>query len=62
MTAASQHRICVLPPAIGARVDDLRKGRSVVIERGHTLFLGWSDKLLPCIRACCVLCHYCGTP
>eukprot|EP00250_Pteridium_aquilinum_P011030 c19793_g1_i1 orf=1410-3884(-) len=31
--------------AISEKVDSLRKGKSEVIERGHTLILGWSDKL-----------------
>ena len=40
----------VVSDAIGAKMDDLRKGRSDVLEEGHTLILGWSDKLLPIIR------------
>ena len=36
--------------AIGERVDELKRGRSRVIEEGHTLVLGWSDKLLPLLR------------
>lgn len=35
---------------ITSRVDELRRGRSRVIERGHTLVLGWSDKLLPLLH------------
>ncbi|MCO5549909.1 hypothetical protein L7F22_003384 [Adiantum nelumboides] len=31
--------------AISEKVDSLRKGKSEVIETGHTLILGWSDKL-----------------
>ncbi|KAL0903741.1 hypothetical protein M5K25_028139 [Dendrobium thyrsiflorum] len=31
--------------AISAKFDSLRKGRSEVIEKNHTLILGWSDKL-----------------
>jgi hypothetical protein len=31
--------------AIDRRIESLRKGRSIVIERGHTLILGWSSKL-----------------
>ncbi|CAM6111188.1 unnamed protein product [Calypogeia fissa] len=31
--------------AISEKVDSLRKGKSEVIERNHTLVLGWSDKL-----------------
>lgn len=32
--------------AISEKVDSLRKGKSEVIERNHTLVLGWSDKLV----------------
>ena len=35
---------------IGERVDELKRGRSRVIETGHTLILGWSDKLFPLIQ------------
>ncbi|KAG0501032.1 hypothetical protein HPP92_001104 [Vanilla planifolia] len=31
--------------AISEKFDSLRKGRSEVIEKNHTLILGWSDKL-----------------
>ncbi|KAH7298873.1 hypothetical protein KP509_25G062400 [Ceratopteris richardii] len=31
--------------AISEKVDSLKKGKSEVIESGHTLILGWSDKL-----------------
>jgi Trk K+ transport system NAD-binding subunit len=34
---------------IGERVDELKRGRSRVTETGHTLILGWSDKLFPLI-------------
>jgi len=32
--------------AISEKFDSLRKGRSEVVERNHTLILGWSDKLV----------------
>lgn len=32
--------------AISEKFDSLRKGRSEVIEKDHTLILGWSDKLV----------------
>lgn len=32
--------------AISEKFDSLRKGRSEVIEKHHTLILGWSDKLV----------------
>jgi voltage-gated potassium channel Kch len=35
--------IGVLATGLDAKLQDLRKGRSFVIERDHTLILGWSD-------------------
>lgn len=35
--------------SISEKVDSLRKGKSDVIERNHTLVLGWNDKL---VRLC----------
>jgi hypothetical protein len=32
--------------AISEKLDSLRKGRSEVVEKNHTLILGWSDKLV----------------
>jgi len=39
--------IGVLTSGIEARMDSLRKGRSRVIESGHTVVLGWSEKIFP---------------
>eukprot|EP01094_Clydonella_sp_ATCC50884_P023927 TRINITY_DN5872_c0_g1_i1.p1 TRINITY_DN5872_c0_g1~~TRINITY_DN5872_c0_g1_i1.p1 ORF type:complete len:673 (-),score=221.59 TRINITY_DN5872_c0_g1_i1:313-2331(-) len=36
--------------ALGEKMDDLKKGKSKVLEEGHTLILGWNDKLLPLIK------------
>ena len=36
--------------AIGKKMDDLKKGRSKVLEKNHTLILGWNDRVLPLIR------------
>ena len=33
--------------SIQSRLDDLKQGRNRVIEQGHTLVLGWSDKFVP---------------
>ena len=41
--------IGVLSAGIEAKVDDLRKGKSLVIENGHTLILGWSPKIFTII-------------
>lgn len=30
--------------------DSLKKGKADVIERGHTLILGWNDRVLPIIK------------
>jgi len=35
---------------LAAKMDGLRKGKSRVLERNHTLLLGWNDKILPLIR------------
>ena len=37
--------IGVLSNSIDNRLQDLRKGRSAVVESGHTLILGWSDSV-----------------
>jgi ion channel POLLUX/CASTOR len=37
--------IGILTNAIDNRIQNLRKGRSFVIEHGHTLILGWSSKI-----------------
>jgi voltage-gated potassium channel Kch len=41
--------IGLIASGIERRVDELRKGRSEVIEEGHILILGWSDKVFPVI-------------
>jgi ion channel POLLUX/CASTOR len=35
----------VLSAGLDARLDELRKGRSRVVEQGHTVLLGWSDQI-----------------
>jgi len=37
--------IGVINNGIEAKLDELRKGRSFVVERDHTLILGWSPKI-----------------
>jgi voltage-gated potassium channel Kch len=37
--------IGLLSSGIEAKLDDLRKGRSFVLERGHTVILGWSPQI-----------------
>jgi voltage-gated potassium channel Kch len=41
--------IGVVSNGIAGRLDQLRKGRSFVVEHGHTLILGWSEKIFPII-------------
>lgn len=42
--------IGIVADAVSDSLDELKKGKSRVIESGHTLVLGWSDKALPTIR------------
>ncbi|MFO7549035.1 MAG: hypothetical protein R6X29_09245 [Acidimicrobiia bacterium] len=41
--------IGVLVAAVSKRLDALRRGRGRVLERGHTVILGWSPRLMPVI-------------
>ena len=34
-------------------MEDLRKGKADVLESGHSLILGWSEKLLPIVDQLC---------
>lgn len=42
--------IGVVNNAIETKLDELRKGRSLVIEQGHTLILGWSPQIFTMVR------------
>lgn len=42
---------CTAFACLCSQVDSLKKGRSRVIESGHTLILGWSDKTLSIVKA-----------
>ncbi|WP_030157335.1 hypothetical protein [Glycomyces sp. NRRL B-16210] len=35
----------ILTTGLDAKLEDLRKGRSLVVEKGHTVILGWSDQV-----------------
>ncbi|WP_026341493.1 CASTOR/POLLUX-related putative ion channel [Actinomadura atramentaria] len=37
--------IGVLTTGLEGKITELRKGRSVIVERGHTLVLGWSEQV-----------------
>lgn len=39
----------LLATGIGNKIEELRKGRSQVVEAGHTVVLGWSAKVVPII-------------
>lgn len=41
--------IGVLTSSIRSKLDELRKGRSRVIEKGHTVILGWSEQIFTII-------------
>lgn len=41
--------IGVIANAIDARLTELRKGRSMVLEKGHTLVLGWDESIFTVI-------------
>ena len=41
--------IGVLNNGIEDKLDELRKGRSTVVENGHTAILGWSSQIFPVI-------------
>src|SRR5690348_7709102 len=38
--------IGILTSGLASRLDELRKGRSLVLETNHTLILGWSDQII----------------
>lgn len=50
--AADNERV-VCADTIGEWMEDLRKGKADVLESGHSLILGWSDKLLPIVDQLC---------
>ena len=41
--------IGIISSGLEARIEELRKGKSVVIEQDHTLILGWSPQVFPII-------------
>ncbi|MDZ7260878.1 MAG: hypothetical protein ONB05_01990 [candidate division KSB1 bacterium] len=41
--------IGVIANGISNKLDELRKGHSFVVEKNHTLILGWSEKIFPII-------------
>ncbi|MFC4913548.1 CASTOR/POLLUX-related putative ion channel [Actinomadura gamaensis] len=41
--------ISLLTTGVNNRIEELRKGRSAVLEKGHTVIIGWSDQVFPMI-------------
>ena len=46
--------IGIIASAIDRKIEDLRRGRSVVVEHGHTLVLGWSPRVFTVISQICI--------
>lgn len=46
--------IGIISSAFDSKVEDLRKGKSKVLEADHTLILGWSKKVLPIASEICI--------
>jgi voltage-gated potassium channel Kch len=46
--------ISIISSAFDSRVEELRKGRSKVLEDDHTLILGWSSKVIPIVNEICI--------
>ena len=46
--------IGVVSTEVSDFVENLRKGKSRVVESGHTLILGQGDKLIPTLRQLCL--------
>lgn len=46
--------IGIISGAFDSKVEELRKGRSRVLETDHTLILGWSSKVFPIVSELCI--------
>lgn len=46
--------IGLIAAGIDRRIEDLRRGRSEVVEHGHTLVLGWSPRIFTVLEELCV--------
>jgi hypothetical protein len=46
--------IGIISSAFDSKVEDLRKGRSRVLEQEHTVILGWSSKIFAIVAEICV--------
>ncbi|WP_026415011.1 CASTOR/POLLUX-related putative ion channel [Actinomadura oligospora] len=41
--------VSLLTSGVHHRIDELRKGRTAVLEKGHTVIIGWSDQVFPMV-------------
>jgi len=46
--------IGIISGGFDSKVEELRKGRSKVLEKDHTLILGWNAKVFPIVRQICI--------
>ncbi|HPG76086.1 MAG TPA: hypothetical protein PLU61_07870 [Rhodoglobus sp.] len=46
--------IGIISGAFDSKVEELRKGRSKVLEKDHTLILGWNSKVFPIVTEICI--------
>ncbi|MFM9878526.1 MAG: CASTOR/POLLUX-related putative ion channel [Rhodoglobus sp.] len=46
--------IGIISGAFDSKVEELRKGRSKVLEKDHTLILGWNTKVFPIVSEICI--------
>ena len=37
---------------VAVTMEDLRKGKSKVVEKNHTLILGWTEKMFSTMKVC----------
>lgn len=40
--------------AISDKIEGLKQGKTEVLESGHTIILGWNDKILPIVDQLCL--------
>ncbi|KAH9261472.1 hypothetical protein BASA81_000128 [Batrachochytrium salamandrivorans] len=46
--------ISLMADGVSNLLDELKQGNALVIQSGHTLILGWSDKIIPVVRELCL--------
>ena len=45
---------------VRSTIDGINEGQSKIAESGHTLILGWNDKILPIVDQLCLANEDCG--